>query len=300
MFDSQSGHAETLSPLSITVEESFGVFPDLVFVLNQDYVITEFRAGNAHDLYVPPEQFLGQSMCKVLPIEAAAKISAGLEKARIDGDIELVEYRLIVQDTMKWFEARISKPSANRYIMLVRDVTEHKSKEAHILYQATHDHLTGLYNRAFAFDFIDKKLQEAQRQQTTTALLFVDLDNFKTVNDTLGHDIGDDVIKAAAKAIKHSVREQDLVSRIGGDEFLVAVVGHLSVDNIRELAEKLKRKMSTFAKSICQDIEVSASIGVAFCDNGELSVSELIKRADTAMYRNKSSENGSIEFYTAE
>lgn len=297
MFVSAAGNVPELSQPSLSVEEIFGVFPDLIFVLNRDSIITEFHAGNSSDLYVPPEQFLGKSMCDVLPLEASTKIRSALESATQKRAAEVIEYRLVIDDTMKWFEARLSCSQEDRFIMLVRDISESKSKEEHILFQATHDHLTGLYNRAFAFDYINQKLNEAKRQSTTTALLFIDIDDFKKVNDNFGHDVGDRVLVAVAKAINVTVRKQDLVCRLGGDEFVVAISGDMDKKGIIELAEQLNSRLEKVVQGFDHGVNVSLSIGVSSCENGELSVSELVKQADIAMYLNKRHGKGGLSFY---
>jgi diguanylate cyclase (GGDEF)-like protein len=282
--------------LSLTVEELFGVFPDLVFVLNDEYVIQEFKAGNRKDLYLAPENFLGKSMCDVLPIEATTKLREACDLAYKTKEFQQTEYRLIIQDTMKWFEARVSLTSNNRLITLVRDITESKCKEEQILYQATHDHLTGLYNRAFAFDYISQKLKEAARTHSITAILFVDLDNFKLINDSYGHDKGDQVLVVTANAIKNTLREQDLVARVGGDEFIVALDGDLQISDIKDIAQKVIHNLKAEIAKMNLKSNVTASIGVSICSKGNTGVSELIRQADAAMYKSKKLGKDDISF----
>lgn len=282
--------------LSLTVEELFGVFPDLVFVLNDEYVIQEFKAGNSKDLYLAPENFLGKSMCDVLPIEATTKLREAFELAYKTKEVQQTEYRLIIQDTMKWFEARVSLTSNNRLITLVRDITESKCKEEQILYQATHDHLTGLYNRAFAFDYISQKLKEAARTHSITAILFVDLDNFKLINDSYGHDKGDQVLVVTANAIKNTLREQDLVARVGGDEFIVALDGDLQISDIKDIAQKVIHNLKAEIAKMNLKSNVTASIGVSICSKGNTGVSDLIRQADAAMYKSKKLGKDDISF----
>lgn len=282
--------------LSLTVEELFGVFPDLVFVLNDEYVIQEFKAGNSKDLYLAPENFLGKSMCDVLPIEATTKLREAFDLAYKTKEVQQTEYRLIIQDTMKWFEARVSLTSNNRLITLVRDITESKCKEEQILYQATHDHLTGLYNRAFAFDYISQKLKEAARTHSITAILFVDLDNFKLINDSYGHDKGDQVLVVTANAIKNTLREQDLVARVGGDEFIVALDGDLQISDIKDIANKVIHNLKAEIAKMNLKSNVTASIGVSICRKGNTGVSELIRQADAAMYKSKKLGKDDISF----
>lgn len=296
MSEIAANNKDISSSFTLTVEELFGVFPDLIFVLDQNYIIQEFKAGNSQDLYLTPEHFLGKSMCEVIPIEAANKLNDAFDLAFKTKEVQQTEYRLIVQDTMKWFEARVSLTSNNRLITLVRDITENKCKEEKILYQATHDHLTGLYNRAFAFDYISQKLKEAARTHTITAVLFVDLDNFKLINDSYGHDKGDQVLVVTANAIKNTLREQDLVARVGGDEFIVALDGELKISDIKDIAQKVNHSLKEEIGKLNLASKVTASIGVSICSNGNTGVSELIRQADAAMYKSKKLGKDDISF----
>lgn len=272
---------------SLSVDEIFNVFPDLIFVLDKHAQMLEYRAGNMNDLYIPPDEFLGKSMCDVLPTEAAHIIRQALDDSIRSQAVEVVEYKLPVVEAVKWFEARICLSDDERFIMLVRDITESKIKEEEITYQATHDHLTGLYNRAFAFDYINQKLKEAERQQFPVAILFIDIDEFKQVNDNFGHDVGDQVINMTAKAIKVSLRDEDMVSRIGGDEFLVMITDKNSLFNLDKIVAKIQDSIEKFTHLLHEELSVSASIGYSICQNGKTSLVELIKQADLNMYKCK-------------
>lgn len=272
---------------SLSVDEIFNVFPDLIFVLDKHAQILEYRAGNMNDLYIPPDEFLGKSMCDVLPTEAARIIRQALDDSMRSQTVEVVEYKLPVMEAVKCFEARICLSDDERFIMLVRDITESKIKEEEITYQATHDHLTGLYNRAFAFDYINQKLKEAERQQFPVAILFIDIDEFKQVNDNFGHDVGDQVLNMTAKAIKVSLRDEDMVSRIGGDEFLVMITDKNSLFNLDKIVTKIQDSIEKFTHLLHEELSVSASIGYAICQNGKTSLVELIKQADLNMYKCK-------------
>jgi len=159
--------------------------------------------------------------------------------------------------------------------------------------QATHDTLTGLPVLRLARDRWDKAIGRAKREQSRAAILFIDLDDFKAVNDTFGHDAGDHVLKSVADRLSESIRDVDTAARIGGDEFIVILNGINSSDDASAVAEKL---MSVIPQAIDYNnnpINIGASIGVAIYPDHASNSDELLKHADTAMYsvKNRTKEN---------
>ncbi len=161
---------------------------------------------------------------------------------------------------------------------------------------ALHDTLTGLPNRSFAYEEISRQIRKDGRE-LKTAVCFLDLNRFKMVNDTLGHEAGDTLLGIAAERLQQSVRGEDVVCRLGGDEFLV-ILTNLSHDGI--VNDILKKIQANFAKNITiggENVDLSTSIGVAFFPDDATEVSELLKKADTAMYYSKLN-NKPFTFYT--
>ena len=182
------------------------------------------------------------------------------------------------------------------------DIGEQKDKEKVLEYQATHDNLTGLTNRLLLLDRIERAITKVVRHKIVGGLIFIDLDNFKEVNDTLGHDIGDSLLIMVAKKIKEVIRDEDTIARIGGDEFIVLLdnVGNNKSDakiNINNLAEKIKDTLNAITH-IEGNINVSTpSIGITLFSDSSVSVKDIIKQADTAMYVAKKQGKNSIEFF---
>lgn len=279
----------------LTVDEIFSVIPDLIFVLDSNYIILEYRAGKTGDLYLPPDEFLGKPMHHVLPESISKLVTHTVDAALRSGGIECVEYQLSVSDNVKWFEARVSHSNHQRFIMLVRDITELKAKQADIQYQANHDSLTDLYNRSFAIDFLTQKLKEAQRKRGMTSVFFIDIDDFKLINDKHGHDAGDKVLIEVGDAIQAMIRNQDLVARFGGDEFMVILDGIATESELVAIANKVTSELANRATQLPCD--VSLSIGIASCENGSLSTNELIRYADLAMYESKRQGKRRVSVY---
>lgn len=174
-----------------------------------------------------------------------------------------------------------------------QDITERKQAEEKIHHLANHDALTGLPSLRLARDRLAMAMNHAHRYNTMAAVMFIDLDGFKTVNDTLGHDAGDEVLKHVAQRLLACVRETDTVARIGGDEFLLIATGLHTPENASQIAEKVIQFVSQPIIFNGRQAVVGASIGIAlFPDHGN-DKDQLIKQADEAMYSVKNaSKNG--------
>jgi len=179
-------------------------------------------------------------------------------------------------------------------ICIVRDVTERKQFEERIRRLANYDHLTGLPNRSLFYDRLSQAINLAQRNRHELALLYLDLDRFKSVNDTRGHDAGDAVLKAAADRIQLQVRESDTVARIGGDEFAVILPKIASPQDAATVAGKIIEALCANFPDGDQEkgnIQIGASIGIAVFPRDGADLDILFKAADSAMYKAKQSGN---------
>ncbi|WP_079176418.1 bifunctional diguanylate cyclase/phosphodiesterase [Streptomyces sp. MUSC 14] len=188
-----------------------------------------------------------------------------------------------------------------------RDVTERVRLQAQLQHNAEHDPLTDLPNRALFTRRVQQALSGRRATDRgaalrNTAVLFIDLDGFKAVNDTIGHQAGDELLVQAARRLQDAVRQGDTASRLGGDEFAALIVGDGTRDraarerNILELADRLRVTLSQPYAIDGNDVRVNASIGVAFAEPG-LGAGELLRNADLAMYRAKAAGKGRVELY---
>jgi diguanylate cyclase (GGDEF)-like protein/PAS domain S-box-containing protein len=210
-----------------------------------------------------------------------------------------MEYRLRTKDgRWKWFldEAVIMRDAAGTPIYsrgFMVDITDQKELEQQLAHQAFHDSLTGLANRALFRDRIDHAL--TRRDHAPVAVIYLDLDDFKAVNDSLGHAIGDDVLRTAAQRLQRSVRRGDTVARLGGDEF--AILLEEEPTGCEAVARAI---LDAFARPIVaggREFGLTASVGLVVSD-GSTDADALIRRADLAMYSAKSRGKGRLEVYT--
>lgn len=183
-----------------------------------------------------------------------------------------------------------------------RDVTERVRLQAQLQHNAEHDPLTDLPNRALFTRRVQQALSGRRSSDRGTAVLFIDLDGFKAVNDTIGHQAGDELLVQAARRLQDSVRQGDTAARLGGDEFAALIVGDGTRDRtarehqILELADRLRLTLSQPYAIDGNDVRVAASIGVGFAEPG-LGAGELLRNADLAMYRAKATGKGRVELY---
>ena len=179
-----------------------------------------------------------------------------------------------------------SDPAVGGLALNFRDITERKALEEQLRQLAFHDSLTLLANRSLFRDRVQHSLTLAQRGQHRVAVMFLDLDNFKNVNDSLGHDAGDRLLQAAARRLVNSTRSADTVARLGGDEFAILVEGFSTTAEVERLAGLLIETLEQPFRVNETEVHVSASIGVAF-SSVEGSADSLLSKADTAMYHAK-------------
>lgn len=184
-------------------------------------------------------------------------------------------------------------------LLVLLDITEAHLAREKLRFAACHDVLTGLANRSAFLDTLQERLNKSEHR-SKTALLYLDLDGFKAINDTLGHDCGDELLREVACRLEQTVGAEDLCARLGGDEFTVIVASVTSLAEISDLAERIVRRFSETFSVFDNEIHVSTSIGIAQASASITGSDELIKQADTALYRAKASGRSRWVVYTRE
>ncbi|SNY54003.1 diguanylate cyclase/phosphodiesterase [Arsukibacterium tuosuense] len=186
------------------------------------------------------------------------------------------------------------------YVLVFTDITAQKMAEEELRYLANYDALTGLPNRALLMDRILHAMEQSRRDKKSLALCFIDLDKFKQVNDSLGHDIGDLLLKEVARRLALTLRERDTVARLGGDEFVVLLEGYRRGENVSMVARKMLSVVSETMQLGPHTVGVSPSIGIALYPDDALTAQELLKHADVAMYHAKEAGRNNFQFFTNE
>lgn len=229
------------------------------------------------------------------PDDVAADIQLFKEMLAGDRDLYRMEKRYVRPDgRVVWValtQSAVRRPNGELLfiVKLVEDITERKRLQDQILHQSLHDHLTGLPNRRLFDDRLEHAGSLAVRQEHEVALVVLDLDGFKAVNDTLGHAAGDEVLRAVAIRLCAASRDSDTVARLGGDEFAVLCEGLHSAHHAAELAQRLKTSLCTpLQLTDGSSVAVTVSVGVATA-HGSSGLDSLLLRADRLMYEAKAS-----------
>lgn len=250
------------------------------------------------------EEILGRN-CRLLQGEgtdshAVATVRRHLAEQR-EVNVTLRNYRK--DGTSFWNDLRISpvrdsSGNLTHFVGLMNDISERIAHEEQLTYNASHDQLTGLPNRSMLEDRLTHDFSLGKRHGYRIAVLFVDLDDFKPVNDTLGHDVGDQVLVEVALRLKRGLRATDTVSRLGGDEFVVVLPDVPSEQEALTKAEALLSSLASPYQVEGHEIYLTASIGIALSSDGTVCPHELIRHADMAMYQAKQKGHNNCQFFT--
>lgn len=284
--------------------------PDMMLHVCREGTILDFRAGNgcAHAAF--GGNLRGRTITDLLPPGAAVQFMAQVGHALATGTMMVCEYEMEGPGGLNAHEARIVANGAGTVLAIVRDVTERRQSEEMIRYLAHHDSLTGLPNRIFFGEMLELVLSRARRDCKQVAILFVDLDDFKLINDTLGHAAGDQLLREAAQRLKGCVRESDCVAsgtgggpcgniaRFGGDEFIVSLGNLESIESVVAVTQRIMDEFSREFRIDGHEIFISVSIGISMFPGDAEDSESLVRNADMAMFAAKDEGGPSFRFFT--
>jgi diguanylate cyclase (GGDEF)-like protein len=191
-----------------------------------------------------------------------------------------------------------SDSKITHYVATITDITERKKTEEHINRLAFYDPLTQLPNRRLLNERMKYGIESCRRKKVKMAVLMLDLDKFKPVNDKFGHATGDELLQQVTRRIKSRLRENDMVSRFGGDEFVILIEEVQQLTAIMHIAEDIIRIISLpFELNPNLEVQIGVSIGISICPEDGQTTDMLLKKADTAMYKAKEEGRGCFAFY---
>lgn len=222
----------------------------------------------------------------------------------LSGAVYDVEHRVVVDGNTRWVreQAKIEMDCENRPISgigTVHDITERKQAEERIQFLAYFDQLTGLPNQTLFIDRINHAISMSQRSNVPLSVLYLDLDQFKIINDTLGHTIGDALLIKVAERLKSALREEDIISRQGGDEFIIVLLG-TDVAGAAHVANNLLKTVAHSYQVEQYELNITSSIGIAMYPSDGKDFESLFKCIDIAMYRSKHNGRNNYQFFTQE
>ena len=304
--------ARTMDALSLELEERFEKLRDserserestarfqaffdyagiAIQVLTVDGLITHANPACRDIFGYTPDEMVGRNIASFLAGDDESAITAAcIDLLTLSRESVTLEQRFEHKDgTIVWGQltvARVLASGESRLMVMLQDVTERKRMEEELVRRAFQDDLTGLANRALFHDRLRHALERRSRTRTTVAVLLLDLDGFKRVNDSLGHAAGDQLLRAVASRISSTVRSGETVARLGGDEFAIVIEAVQTTEEVQLLAERLLRIISKPVIVVDREVVVNVSIGIALAQSGDEG-DAVLRNADVAMYSAK-------------
>ena len=278
-----------------------------IIVWDPLYRITRFNHAFEQLTGYAAEEVLGQDLSLLFPESEREASLAAIERASEGEQWESVEITIRREDGRErvalWNSANVFAEDGVTVLATIAqgvDITARKEAEALVTYMAHYDQLTGLPNRTLFQDRVDHALARAERDERPVALIFVDLDNFKNVNDTLGHDTGDLLLQYMAGRLRRCVRREDSLARLGGDEFTILVEDYEYLRDVVTVAEKVVQAMVRPFHLNGYELSLSLSMGISVYPENGRDRHALLKHADTAMYSAKESGRNTYRFFAPE
>ncbi|MDQ9170891.1 EAL domain-containing protein [Oxalobacteraceae bacterium R-40] len=283
---------------------------DAVYVLRSlrsaDKGITDFVLDNTNNrgaaLFGKAKaDLLGKSLSELMPQYRNKGLLEEFVYVVLTGEVHEQEWKNDIRSIKaKWLYRQVVRVE-DGVVVIVRDITERKEAEERISHMAHHDALTGLPNRTLLEDRIKQAMLYAQRYGRNVTVVFMDLDNFKLINDSLGHKAGDELLKTIGQRMVQSVRQTDTVVRLGGDEFVLVLLGQSDpADSITPVLQKIRESIAEPVYIDGQKLEVTSSMGLSSYPEDGTDSETLLMNADAAMYHAKSLGRNNYQFYTAE
>lgn len=239
---------------------------------------------------LPADLVLGHGWERAVHEEDRPDVADAMGQVVRTGETQQVVFRIVAGQATRWAHAKfvplVARDTVTGWIATVEDITERRAAESELAHQATHDALTGLPNRTLLEDRLAQARGRLRRDSTSITVVFVDLDEFKEVNDTLGHRAGDQVLAEVAQRLRHIMRDVDTVARLGGDEF-VALCESLPAEEAATVVQRIHDALTVPLLVEGTSVQVGASIGVAATSDPACDMTDLLAMADQSMYREK-------------
>jgi diguanylate cyclase (GGDEF)-like protein/PAS domain S-box-containing protein len=278
----------------------FAAITDVILVLDKDGRYIEIAATNSDLLYRPSDQLLGMTLHDVFPPEQADYFLRHIKSTLASNEPVEIRYTLDISGKQIWFAAKLSKLNEDSIVLVARDITESKQAEEKIRYLGQHDILTGLPNRALFEDRLAQTIALAETHEAIFALLFLDVDHFKKINDSFGHQHGDLFLKEVARRLTASVKSIDTVSRQGGDEFIILLHELANPEEAALIAHKICDALAEPFRLEQAVMQASISIGVAVYPRDGVTQEMLLKNSDIAMYHAKERGRNQFQYFSQE
>jgi diguanylate cyclase (GGDEF)-like protein len=306
-------------PWEIAPEESdcrqmrtiiLGPLSDMILQISKSGTVLEFRGRTENDLFTSSDEITGKTIHDIMPADVAQSVMHFIEKALETARSEILDYQLLINTHKNHYEAKFAVSGDDKVLMILRNISEYKNEENLLRSLSYRDSLTNLENRYRWKERLDLAIANAKRKNRLAAIVLLDLDNFKKINDTIGHTAGDQLLRDFAGRLSKCLRQTDsisrsltedsdsVVARFGGDEFTILLS---EIDNVEDPAKVCKRIIEMLSEPFIlglHEIFVTASIGIAIYPFDGRDMDTLIKNADVAMYQAKDQGRNNYQYYS--
>ena len=281
---------------------------DLVLQINRKGILLGFRGHFEDNLLVSSDEILGKNIYDIMPSDIAQPVMGCLEKAFQTGDLQSFEYQPWISGCH--YELRFIVSGEDTVSVIVSNISDYKQAAEKVRYLAYHDTLTDLPNRYLFNDRLKQAIGYAERNGQLLAILFLDIDNFKQINDTIGHKAGDKLLQGIADRLMIGMRKTDsifrllteesehMVARLGGDEFTMLLTDVRNVQDPAKVAQRLLNVLSEPFIIGAQEVFITASVGIAVYPSDGKDSDTLLINADVAMYEAKKHGKNNYQYYS--
>ena len=283
-------------------EQTFDVVPDLISIVDSDHRILRVNKATSDRLGISFEDAIGRRCYEIHHGVTERPETCPVATAKLEAT-EIGPREIVMEPLDRVFLVSVSPLSdetgrATRFVHVARDITEQKRLEERLRELATSDSLTGLANRRHFLELARQELMRAERYGRDISLLIMDIDHFKRVNDTFGHEMGDRVLKAVADVSRESLRNIDILARVGGEEF-AALLPHTALEQAASVAERVRLAVADKAVLAGRGpLHVTISIGVSEAASSSLDLDSFLRCADEALYAAKRAGRNRVEIYS--
>ena len=291
---------ESMRILSSAVEQSHGA----VMITDMSGIIEYVNPRYTEITGYTRAELVGTTARLLEFSDAQDSEQRGMRECINVGDIWTVSMRGARKNGEQFWQAVSASPVLNEsgllthIVVSIEDTSQQRAIHAQMEQLAFYDPLTGLENRRLFKDRLEQNIKQVRRSKGVMALLFIDLDDFKYVNDTLGHDAGDELLVVVAERLKQCVREEDIVARLGGDEFTIILANLKDGKSASSVTNKIIKALQVPIPLRAQEVSISGSIGITVAPDDSMDANELMRNADLAMYRAKALGRNNAQFYT--
>jgi PAS domain S-box-containing protein len=284
--------------------------PDLMLRIDRNGIVIEYKGAIDDSFFIHHEASSGKHANDVLSHDVAQKILYYVDQTLQTDSMQFFECQSVINGTPLYFEVRTTVSGADEVLAIVRNISERKKAEEKIVHMAYHDSLTGLPNRLYLKEHLIQIIEHTKRRKRNLAAMFLDLDNFKLINDNLGHGIGDQLLQDVSVRLLSCLRQTDNIARIGGeegentvarmggDEFIVLLSDIRNTNEVALIAERILDEISHPFLIDNHEINITTSIGISLYPVDSENIDDIFRYADTAMYHAKMKGRNTFQFYS--